>query len=228
MVKAQMTLLQQVQTDEFWTDITIPILENVRCKMRDLIQFVDKRKREPVYTVLQDELGKAEEVELDNFQAGINVAQYKKKVEQYIRSNENHITIHKLKFNEPLTQSDLEELERFLYETGEAQSWEQLEVAFGKQVSLPMFIRSLVGLDKNAAKDAFGKFLSRGELNTSQMAFVEMIIDYLTQKGSVDPAQLYEEPFTGIHFEDLDGVFPDAQADEVIGILERIQKNAAG
>ena len=227
MVKKQMALIQQVQSEEFWENITIQILENVRKKLRDLVQFVDKRQREPVYSVLQDEIGEEEIVELDNFQTGINLAQYKKKVEQYIRSNENHLSIHKLKFNEPLTQSDLEELERFLFETGEAQSKEQLEEAFGEQESLPLFIRSFVGLDQSAAKEAFGNFLTRNNLNTSQMAFVDLIINYLTQKGYVDPAQLYEEPFTGLHFEGLDGVFPDAHADEIISILESIQRNAA-
>jgi type I restriction enzyme R subunit len=227
MVKKQMALIQSVQTDEYWSDITLPLLETLRRKLRSLVQFVDKKQREPVYTVLEDELGEAEEIELDNFQTGINVAQYKKKVEQYIRSNENHITIHKLKFNEPLTETDLKELERFLFETGEAQSREQFEEIFGEQLSLPVFIRSLVGLDRGAAKDAFGKFLNDSQCSTSQIQFIELIIDYLTQKGVMDPGLLYEDPFTGIHYEGLDGVFPGSQGDEIINILDAVRNNTA-
>lgn len=52
-------------------------------------------------------------IDLKDFSTGINLAQYKKKVEAYIRANENHIAIAKLKHNKPLTPTDLRELERF-------------------------------------------------------------------------------------------------------------------
>ena len=35
--------------------------------------------------------------------------------------------------------------------------------------------------------------------------FVEMIIDRLTQGGVMEPGQLYEPPFTGLHYQGLDG-----------------------
>jgi len=148
-------------------------------------------------------------------------------VEQYIRTNENHVTIHKLKYNIPLTEQDLQELERFLFETGEAQNRELFEQAFGKQESLALFVRSLVGLDRKAAMDAFSKYLDANQFTASPIRFVEMIIDHLTQKGVMDPGLLYEQPFTGIHYEGLDGVFPGAAADEIVSILEVVRGNAA-
>ena len=39
-------------------------------------------------------------------------------------------------------------------------------------------------------------------------------------------AVLYEQPFTGIHYEGLDGLLPSATADEIVNILERIRTNA--
>ena len=53
-----------------------------------------------------------------------------------------------------------------------------------------------------------------------------MIIDHLTQRGVMDPGLLYEQPFTGIHYEGLDGIFPPATADEIVNILERVNTNA--
>ena len=226
MVKAQMALIQEVQTDEYWQDVTLPMLESLRRKLRDLVKFIDNKKRQPVYTILQDEIGEGETVDIVGFSVGINLAQYRKKVEQFIRSNEDHIAINKLKYNKPLTASDLSELERFLFESGEVQSREQFEKAFGEQGSLSVFIRSLVGLDRKAAKEAFSKYLDETQFNTSQIRFVEMIIDHLTQRGIMDPGLLYEEPFTGIHYEGLDGVFPSAIADEIVNIIELINSNA--
>lgn len=226
MVKAQMVLIQEVQTDEYWQDVTLPMLETLRRKLRDLVKFIDNKTRQPVYTILQDEIGEGQAVDIGSFSAGINLAQYRKKVAQFIRANEDHITISKLKYNKPLTASDLSELERFLFESGEVQSREQFEKAFGKHDSLSAFIRSLVGLDRNAAKQAFSKYLDETQFNTSQIRFIEKIIDHLTQRGIMDAGLLYEEPFTGIHYEGLDGVFPSATADEIVTIIELINANA--
>jgi len=121
---------------------------------------------------------------------------------------------------------DLAEPERFLYESREVQSRQQFEEAFGHDLKLSVFIRSLVGLDRSAAKKAFSKYLDDAQFNTHQIRFVEMIIDHLTRKGVMDAGQLYEQPFTGVHYEGLDGVFPGAAADEIISIIELINTNA--
>ncbi len=226
MVKAQMKTILEVQTDEFWQDVTLPMLEMVRRRLRDLVKFIDSKKRKPVYTILQDEIGPAQEIEIKGFSPGVNLAQYRKKVEQFIKDHEDHIAIRKLKHNKPLTRSDLAELERFLFESGEVQGREQFEKAFGNHDSLSVFIRSLVGLDRNAAKEAFSKYLDAAQFNSTQIRFVEMIIDHLTQRGVMDAGGLYEEPFTGIHYEGLDGVFPSAVADEIVTIIELINANA--
>ena len=42
----------------------------------------------------------------------------------------------------------------------------------------------------------------------------------------MDAGVLYEEPFTGLHYEGLDGVFPSAMADEIVTIIELINANA--
>jgi len=226
MVRAQMSLIQSIQTDEYWQDITLTMLESLRRKLRDLVKFMDNKKRQPVYTILQDEIGISEDIPINGFDVGINIPQYRKKVKQFIRSNDDHVTIHKLKHNKPLTPSDLSELERFLFESGEVQSKELFEKAFGEQEHLSVFIRSLVGLDRSAAKEEFSKYLDNSQFNTNQIRFIEMIIDHLTQRGIMDPGLLYEQPFTGIHYEGLDGIFPSATADEIVNILERVNTNA--
>ncbi len=226
MVREHMPLILDLLTEEYWADITVGIIEQLRVNLRDLVKFTDKKNRNKVYTSLKDQMGEGEEVEVSYLTPGINLAQYRKKVEQYIKTNESHITIHKLKHNQPLTKLDLEELERFLFESGPAETHEQFDSAFGDEHSLSVFIRSLVGLDRAAAVEAFSKYLDDSRFNTSQIRFVEMIIDYLTQKGIMEPGQLYEQPFTGLHYEGLDGVFPSAVADEIVNVIERVNRNA--
>ena len=226
-VKQKLELIQEVQTEAFWKDATLPMIESVRRGLRELVKFIERKAVKPVYTVLTDEIGEAKEVGLKDFSTGINIAQYKRKVEAFIRASENHVAIAKLKHNKPLTPTDLRELERFVYDSDVVESRKRFEESFGNDRPLTVFIRSLVGLDRNAAKDAFGQFLDQNRYSSQQIRFVEMIIDRLTQGGMMEPGQLYEPPFTGLHYEGLDGAFSDADADVIVGVIEEINRRAA-
>jgi len=226
-VKEQLVLIQELQTEAFWKDITLAMIESVRRRLRGLIKFIERKSIEPVYTVLTDEIGTSSEVALKDFSTGINLAQYKRKVEAYIRANENHIAIARLRLNKPLTPQDLQELERFVYESDVVEGRSRFEECYGSGVSLPAFIRSLVGLDRNAAKEAFGRFLDESRYSSQQIRFVEMIIERLTKSGGVEPGQLYEPPFTAVHYAGLDGAFGDADAESIVSILDGINRQAA-
>jgi type I restriction enzyme M protein len=90
-----------------------------------------------------------------------------------------------------------------------------------------LFIRSLVGLDREAATEAFGEFLHNTTYSATQIRFIDKVISYLTQNGTMDPGLLYEPPFTDIHDEGLDGVFGDDRATRIIHLVEEINLRAA-
>jgi type I restriction enzyme R subunit len=85
----------------------------------------------------------------------------------------------------------------------------------------------LVGLDRQAVQEAFSKYLQGSTYNERQIRFVEMIIDHLTQNGVLNAAQLYEPPFNQIHFEGIDGVFSDGDADNLFGVVEAFNEAVA-
>ena len=219
MIKKQLPLIQEVQAETWWSDVTPSEIESIRLKFRDLVKFIDRSEQTIVYTDFKDELGNVTEVDVPIQQTGFSPYQYRKKVEAYIRANENHIAIYKLKRNEPLTEQDLDELESMLFSAEEIESRERFESVYGKDLSLKLFIRQIVGLDRNAAKAAFAKYLEGGNFSANQIRFVENIIDYLTQNGVMNPGLLYEPPFTDIHDEGLDGVFNDDEADDLVTLV---------
>jgi type I restriction enzyme R subunit len=59
-------------------------------------------------------------------------------------------------------------------------------------VSWALFVRSIVGLDRQAAKRAFDGFVTGKTLTANQIQFVNLVVDYLTQAGWMSAAQLYE------------------------------------
>jgi type I restriction enzyme R subunit len=218
-VKEKLNLIEEVQQESWWQDVTPHLIEQVRKNLRELMVFLEKQDETIIYTDFQDELGDIDVVNVPTPQTGFSPYQYRKKVEAYIRANQDHVAIAKLRRNLPLTESDLTQLEKMLFSSPEIENREKFEEVFGQNISLKTLIRQLVGLDRNSAKEAFTVYLENHNLTANQIRFIEQIIDWLTQHGVMNPYLLYEAPFTDIHTEGLDGVFNDDDADNIIAIV---------
>ncbi|HEX7706416.1 MAG TPA: type I restriction-modification enzyme R subunit C-terminal domain-containing protein, partial [Thermoanaerobaculia bacterium] len=144
----------------------------------------------------------------------------------FLRAHEDHVAVRKVRTNKPLTASDLQELERILLENGVGTSGD-LQRAAESSRGLGFFVRSLVGLDRGAAKEAFAAFLSGKSLTANQIEFVNLIVDHLTENGAMDPALLYSSPYTDFSPSGVDGVFPSDQAGEIVSILRGIMTTTA-
>lgn len=140
---------------------------------------------------------------LQNMVTGTDKARFLMKVRHFLNQHKDHITIQKLRRNEQLTTQDLSELER-MFIHAQVCGADELE-RIKQEGGLGLFIRSLVGLDREAAKQAFAAFMSGGKLSASQIEFVNLIIDYLTDRGVMDPKRLYESPFMDIDDQGVSG-----------------------
>ena len=112
-----------------------------------------------------------------------------------------------------------------LFEQGELGTKEEFTNAFGEQ-PLGKFIRSIVGLDINAAKLAFGDILADTTLNSRQIRFMDKLINYFNVKGIIEPAMLFEPPFTDIDTSGIMGVFDEEISSKIIELIEEINHNA--
>ena len=220
----KLELIEQIQTDAWWEGVTIPLLEALRLRLRSLIKLIEKKKRKIVYTDFEDEIGHSAEFELIE-RAADNYDKFRAKARAFLREHENHITVHKLRMNEPLNPTDLAELERILQENkiGTARD---IECARKEACGLGIFVRSLVGLDRQAAKTALAEFEKGKTLNASQIEFVNMIINYLTEHGIMETERLYEPPFTDKAPAGPEGLFSNAQIIQLQAILDSVRSSA--
>jgi type I restriction enzyme, R subunit len=224
MVAAEMALILEIQTDEFWQDITLPMLETVRRRLRALVKLIEYKKRTLVYSDFEDRAGTATDMAVLGIPVGTDMDAFRRKARLFLKPHENHIAVLKVKRNEPLTATDLKELERIFLEAGVD------ETALGALQTdggLPRFVRALVGLDREAAKRAFTEFLDGRRLSADQLQFVDEIINHLTERGVMDPKLLYEAPFTDFDRNGVEGVFEKADVVRLVQILREIEPRFA-
>ncbi len=224
-VKNNEVILRELQTETFWKKAHVKRLEEVRVAIRELMKYLETNKKETIYTNLKDDIDLSIVEDVPIVEWSTKLQSYKDRVESYIRKNQNHLVIHKLKTNQVITQDELVLLEKMLFDGDERGTKEQFVEEYGEQ-PLGVFIRSIVGLDILAANEAFSEFIQSGNLRADQMTFIKNIISFLEKNGTIDKGMLFESPFTDINDQGLLGVFDDADAHKVISILDKINGNA--
>ncbi len=226
MVKAHLTLIQDLQTDEWWQDVTIPMLEGVRRHLRDLVKLIDNQQRTTLYSNFTDELGENTEITLPGVFSGTNdFEKFRVKVRAFLLAHQEITAVRKLRLNQALNPKDLAELEHLLVMNGIGK---QEDIAKAKESAhgLGLFVRSLIGLDREAAKGALASFLNGKAMTANQIEFVNLIVNYLTEHGVMDAALLYESPFTDLTPKGPDGLFTSKQVDELVAVLDRVRGTA--
>ena len=222
-VAAQLAYLASVQESAFWEGITLTGLEDLRMRLRGLVPFLDKKTRKVVYTDFQDEITAVRE-DAAVYLPKMTGAEYEKKVQEYLKNHLDHIVIHRLRTNQPLTTTDLRGLEQTLIEIGEDDGQTLLDhlLTRNEAPSLVHFVRSMVGMDRAAAQEAFSEFLSNRSLTTQQIRFIEMVIDQLTARGVMEPSALYDAPFSSLHAGGPEALFA-GKSNVIDGIFEKLK-----
>ncbi|PLK42122.1 DEAD/DEAH box helicase family protein [Emticicia sp. TH156] len=216
--------LRSVLQTEFWAEISISGLEKVRLEIRELNKLLEQSTgKEVFYTNFQDEL--TAPIVTEHFIGDYgNFESHYAKLRRIIHDNANHLTIHKLHTNQPISSFELDELDRLLFEQCGFETHEKFKEVLGDK-PLGVFIRSILGLDKDSARSAFSEFLSNGPLSSQQIEFINQLITLFSQNGTVEPDMLFEQPFKKYHESGVAGIFPD-HANRLLTIIEETNRRA--
>ena len=219
-IQAQTDFIQKVLNTDYLEQAEIHDFEEIRERLRNLMKYIPR-------TMYHYDVNYADEIlsmewkdaELEND----DLKNYKEKAEYYIRQHQDHIVIAKLRKNQPLTEHDVHALEEILW--SELGSKDEYVTEYGAK-PLGEFVREIVGLDMNAAKEAFADYLTNQNLDSRQIYFVNQIIEYIVHNGIMkDLSVLQEPPFTDQG--SIAEIFTDLSVWQGIrGIIEHINQNA--
>ena len=190
-IMVQADLINKILHTDYLDNAGIDELEEIRNNLRDLMKYI---KKTVIHydTNFEDDILSIEwkDAELDND----DLKNYKAKAEYYVRQHQDNLVIAKLKMNRPMTQEDIKELEKILW--NELGTRDEYVAEYGEK-PLGEFVREIVGLDMNAAKEAFSEYLDGTNLDSRQIYFVNQIVEYIVHNGVMkDFSVLQEPPFT--------------------------------
>lgn len=222
-VKAEAVLIQEVASEEWWEHVTVPMLELVRRRLRALTKLIPKGRKAVVYSNFEDEIGEATAVDLPQV-AGLDMAKFKEKARAFLRAHESHLSLQRLRRNQALTPQDLEELEKMLAAAGGTPAL--ISEAKEQSNGIGLFVRSLVGLEREAVVEAFSQFVGESQATPNQIEFVELVIQELTRNGVMEPERLFQSPFTDVSAQGPLAVFPQARVAALVSVLGLIRTRA--
>ena len=191
-IQVQAELINRILHTSYVEYAGIEEFEHILKNLRNMMKYFPKGGHQKYVTNFTDEILSVDwkESELENDE----LKNYKAKAEYYVRQHQDNIVIAKLKTNKPLTVSDISVLEDILWK--EIGTKAEYEAEYGSK-PLGEFVREIVGLDMNAAKEAFSEFLNEANMDSRQIYFVNQIVEYIVHNGMMkDLSVLQESPFT--------------------------------
>lgn len=221
-IQVKSELIDRILHTDYLERAGLDELEYIRENLRNLMKYLPKTVSVRYDTDFSDNILSIDwhDSEMDNE----SLKNYKAKAEYYIRQHQDNIVIAKLKTNKPLTEDDIKVLESILWSN--LGTKEDYEKEYGAK-PLGEFVREIVGLDMNAAKEAFSDFLNDSNLDSRQIYFVNQIVEYIVHNGLMkDFSVLQESPFTDRG--SVAQIFTDLNVwMKIRNVIEQINANAA-
>ncbi|AKK11710.1 DEAD/DEAH box helicase family protein [Corynebacterium uterequi] len=187
-------MLEEAARESWWESVSVDELEALRRGVRHLIRYVDRGHRNVVTVDVADELGALEHSVLDALHAAGTVVEssLEEKLREFLKGHGDALVLQKIRRAIPLTTVDVEHLEELVAQA-QAGNVKDLHERLG--VSLPRFARDVVGLDRDAAREAFADLLDGATLNSLQLKFMNQLIEGLVHNGHVTLGELFEAPY---------------------------------
>lgn len=225
-VREKAEVIKRVKSDEFWKGVAVADLEAVRQPLREIMHHRERRGATPlpakVIDVTEDAAGVLTNRRATNLKT-VDMKAYQQIVEAELKRHfDTNPTLQKIRAGEAVSEADIQALVSLVLVQSPNASRGVLEEFFAETaVPLDFAIRSILGLDPQAVAGYFAEFARRHpSLTAKQTRFLGLLQNHIARFGSVTLDRLYEQPFTVVDADGLDGVFANPEEiDDLLDIL---------
>ena len=226
-VREKLSVIERVKSTEFWDDVTVHDLEQARQELRGIIQFRQQQDRagaDPkIVDVVEDESQierRRHKVKLGAL-ADIDLVAYRNRVTNLLQGIiDKSDTLQKIRRGEPVSPEDIEKLCSLVLVQEPGLDLHELAEYYPQAGGLDQAIREVIGMDAHAVHARFSDFVqAHPNLASHQIKFLDLLQNHIAKYGSIEIAQLYEQPFTTLHSDGPDGLFEEPLVDELMAII---------
>lgn len=201
-VAARISTLKQMTLNDFWDKAGLHDLERVRIEVRELVKHLTGKKHGKYVIDIEDVITESHYVREKETER----PPYHERVMNYLMEHGDHPVLVKIKRMEQLTMDDLRELERILWQ--ELGTEEEYKAHCEGRIfgNVAIFIRSIEGLDRQVAIQRFTELLHSEDLSSTQMEYLDTIINYVSRNGDITTADFSDDrPLGSLDWADVFG-----------------------
>ena len=196
-VASKKDFIKEVMETGFWENVNLTKLEKVRNELRELIKFLGRE----VWTIIESNFQDSTIVKEGGSSPRPQFKNYKQRVIDYLCENSWKGAIYKVKNLIQLNNDDIKELEHILCdELGTKEDYDGIS----NKMSFGVFVRSIVGIDKEKIMSLMSEYQSQYNFNSRQQEFIHQIVDFVLENGDIVPDDLINtEPFKHQEYSDI-------------------------
>ncbi|WP_018417118.1 DEAD/DEAH box helicase family protein [Teredinibacter turnerae] len=219
-VRQKAETIRLLQQDDFWQTADFEQLEKARKKLRDVIHLREKDKPLPpgpdqTYDIPED-ISQVQIAETKTNIRNVDYEIYRQEVEKTLEPlfNKNPI-LQKIRAGESITDDELNRLNALVHTQNARVDLKLLKEFFPESsAGIDQLLRTIIGLDVAAVEKQFEQFIQAQHirLNSLQQRFLSLLKNEICTTGQMTVSRLYEQPFTSLHQDGVDGLFQDEEA----------------
>ncbi len=224
-------LIRQSQTNHYWATLTEDKLDILIQKIAPLMRFREANvPLGPAKFNFKDLISEKEYVEFGPQHEALSIAKYRELVEQKI--NElvlSNPLLQKIKEGKEITATEAEQLAEELHNEHPHITIDLLRRVYNhRKAQFIQLLKHILGIEilesfPETVSKAFDDFISKHSyLSSRQLQFMNLLRNYILEKGELQKRNLIESPFTLIHPHGIRGVFSATEIDEILLFTEKL------
>ncbi len=229
-VAAKKDWIEKAKTEYFWSICTDTELDELVQVLGPLMKFIETNRPSEVKTDLKDLLTVKEYVEFGPENERMSMDKYKQRVEELVQQLvKTNPVLQKLINGDPISEEEIHDLSYILSSQHPQVTEENLQKIYdNRRAKFIQFMRHILGIEPMATftetvSGAFDSFIrEHNSFSGSQIQFLQILRNFILQKGSVEKKDLVQAPFTQLHPQGIRGIFKAYEIDEILSLVGNI------
>ena len=225
-VQKEIKLINNAQTEQYWENIDYFQLEDLRLRLRPLMQYKKRNENDPkIIDILEKRITLTTKTRTgEGYQSPFELEKYKEKFIAKLKElADQNLVIQKIRRGKKVTPAELEHLRNLIIQSDPDFDMECLTVIFQDKINhLDKLIREILGMDELTVKEYFDEFRSaHNNLKSAQIQFLTLLEQQIIKAGGIEIEELYKPPFSQFHSRGIEGVF-NGETNEIIQIIRKL------